>query len=704
MRRLWKLVHKERGQSLAVIAVGIVVLLGMVGLVADVGNAYALQRKVRNATDAAALAGARELARGSATTNAQVLQAVRRYAALNYLPPESVQAWYSDIDGNPLQPVNNDGFSPPTEVNGVDVAGVVVQCQASTSTYFAHLVGIHSFSASEQTSGLVLCGACSAGATYGLFPAAIDADAFAMTEGMPVINQEYYFWGNPTAAGNFGWLSWNDDAGHTSNSVLVTNLSDLKRSGVWSVGDLVPTGPGVMPSSSVEAALNTLRNSDLNLNSGLTVPVYDRTEGSGENARYHLIGFIQLSLTGYDLQSDDKYLKGRVVRWVEPAGEGGCVDLGVCTVKLRPPLTEVRSITGVVSTWEPLLGERVATAETHIPVDVVNVLDISGSMADRWGPGQEVKLETAKRVLIDFNNQLRPDEGDRLALVTFPKKTSVSRYSLLCSSSTHNYKYLGQVRSSLTDNIASINSIIQSLSATGGTPIAGAMQLARGEALPGGAPIEGRVPVLIIASDGIANIKVDGRWTGFPGDVYDSPPCNALAVQHAQEQANMAKQAGIIVFTIAIGDDFNSDLLQAMATEDSDPAKPHFFQAVTQDDLEEIYNTIAYRVTHIGSECSVDEFESTGGGATVTIYRNGSTTPYAQTTASSTGSYVFADVEPGEYTFSVYLAKNGLEFDILTDMIGGPAAEEPITISVGEGNGTYVRDLYLRTSTPLQCQ
>ncbi len=692
----WRsLFRGERGQALAIIAGGMVGLLAMVALVVDVGNAYTLQRRVRNAVDAAALAGARELANQEETTNGQVLQAAVDYAVANGMREEDVAVWYADAEGNPLQAVPNDGFAPPTSVNGVAVSSVLVQASGTVGTYFAHLLGVSSFTARQDSLGLVLCGACSAGSD-GLFPVAVRQSLFDGNGGKPESGQIYTIWGDQTAPGNFGWVSWDDSPGHTSEETLVANLSDLKRSGTWRVGDLLPTGPGVKNSQNVTQALQRW------IDKSVTVPIYDQVTGQGANTRYRIVGFARMRLTGFNFEGRDKYITGQFENWVERTGEGGCVDLGVCAVKLRPPMTERRSIAGVVSIWEPRLSERVVPAVQHIPVDVVNVLDISGSMNDRWGPGQEVKLSTAKAVLTEFNNYLVPAEGDRVGLVTFPTISRGAWYGLACTGSWHRYYYRGYVRSQLTSDVQAVNNIIQMLSANGGTPIASAMQLARAVALPDGEPTPGRVPVIILASDGLANCTVDGRWTGFDGMTYNPPPCNGLAEQQALEQANIAKQAGIIVFTIAMGDSFNSDLLRAMATADTDPSKPHFFVANTGQDLRAIYLSLAQRINNIGGECNVEEFESSGEYAQVSLYKDGEL--YATTTASATGSYVFTDVEPGTYSFAVTMQKNGLTFDVLTKLIGGPPAEEPITITVGQGVGTYVKDLYLRTSTPLQCR
>lgn len=53
--------RNEGGQSILVIAFIVMVLLALVALVVDVGNAYAQRRIVQNAVDAAAMAGALKL-------------------------------------------------------------------------------------------------------------------------------------------------------------------------------------------------------------------------------------------------------------------------------------------------------------------------------------------------------------------------------------------------------------------------------------------------------------------------------------------------------------------------------------------------------------------------------------------------------------------------------------------------------------------
>ena len=62
----------ERGQTLVIIALFMVAVVGMAALVLDGGHAYAQRRRMQNAADAGALAGARELAGGGSEVQAEI--------------------------------------------------------------------------------------------------------------------------------------------------------------------------------------------------------------------------------------------------------------------------------------------------------------------------------------------------------------------------------------------------------------------------------------------------------------------------------------------------------------------------------------------------------------------------------------------------------------------------------------------------------
>lgn len=76
--------HKQRGATAVLAAIVIVVLVGMLGLVIDLGVVYVRKTELQNAADAAALAGARELNGTSAGVQDAATQAIS-IAALNGL-------------------------------------------------------------------------------------------------------------------------------------------------------------------------------------------------------------------------------------------------------------------------------------------------------------------------------------------------------------------------------------------------------------------------------------------------------------------------------------------------------------------------------------------------------------------------------------------------------------------------------------------
>ena len=57
----WRTIHNEEGQAVVQAMIAFMVLLAFVGMAIDIGNVYAERRKMQNAADAGALAGAREL-------------------------------------------------------------------------------------------------------------------------------------------------------------------------------------------------------------------------------------------------------------------------------------------------------------------------------------------------------------------------------------------------------------------------------------------------------------------------------------------------------------------------------------------------------------------------------------------------------------------------------------------------------------------
>jgi len=144
---------RAQGQALALFAGGLVAILAAVGLVIDGGNAYVQQRRTQTAADAAAEAGAVQLARrllGVPGTDAQwdqrVLDLVTATAAANQLTTTDTPV-YVDHDGNALGPVGTGVI--PSNSQGVRVRGSL-----DFATYFARVIGISQMRASADATAI----------------------------------------------------------------------------------------------------------------------------------------------------------------------------------------------------------------------------------------------------------------------------------------------------------------------------------------------------------------------------------------------------------------------------------------------------------------------------------------------------------------------------------------------------------------------
>jgi len=131
--------RREAGQSLILVALGLLALLSMLVLAIDFGLAYSERRRMQNAADAGALAGAWLLANGG--TDAEIAAAVREYT-VNQNGALTYEARY--LPGN--QAVG--GGSVPSTASGIQVTA-----RTTFPTIFAGVLGINSISAVGVAGG-----------------------------------------------------------------------------------------------------------------------------------------------------------------------------------------------------------------------------------------------------------------------------------------------------------------------------------------------------------------------------------------------------------------------------------------------------------------------------------------------------------------------------------------------------------------------
>jgi hypothetical protein len=775
-----KLSSREEGQSLIIIGSLLLVLVALIGLVVDAGNAYAQRRIIQNAVDAGALAGALQLGRQDDWKanpadpslylyNFQVIDAVEDFARRNGADPQDLSIYYADIDGNILKDAKfelaREATIQENTFGAVRAEALIVDGHREFPTYLVRVIGRNEMTAHANAMGILACGACTAGGgDGGLFPIAVYNGTFDGTGNQPVIGTSYRIWEKDPhlpGTGTFGWLSWTAESGHTSEEILQANMEDTSRSNQWTVGDPIPTGPGVMSSSAVRQELRYRIDDQTNLDpprpQEVTVPVYNETTGTGENLTYHVIGFARFKIECYhfsktqtygscnfDMGDDGKWIQGEFVDWVTPTGAAGCTNYGVCTATTTTGVEVKRILTGRVVPWKVSV-QKGAVSGPPQPVDLVHVVDISGSMCANWdGSGgtspctSSGRLAVAKSVLTGFNDAVSnpaahglgdwdPQHRSQVGLVTYPTKVSVPTYNTACGlalgkkckegaqadcGSSYNQYYFATKNTNLTTGIPSVNAAIANLVADGGTSMPRGLQYGREMVTDPLQHNPNNLQVLILTTDGMANINIDGKWSGYLGN-YTRPPlieesgCNDSVYQAAIEQANQAKQAGVIVFTIGIHQNIDTELLSAIASPDTHPDKPHSFQAQTGDEFEEIYQSILERLPTLATEeCKADENAAVGAGARVYLYDDRGN-QVASTWASSTGDFIFSDIEAGTYELRAVWEDTSVSpsilYDVMTWTLGGEPADQPILVQVPLGKQTTQKDLYLRTDHEFTC-
>ena len=214
---------RQRGQSIVLVAGGMIAMLAMVGLVIDGGNAFAQQRSTQNGMDAASEAGAVELARrmmgvdpvgDDVTWDLRVRDAVTATAANNGLTSTG-KAEYVDRDGSFLGAYVGDGVIP-ANTQGVHAGGT-----RTFSTFFVNYLGIPAFTAAAEATA-VTGFAIETGfgnvmpLTFPLILTQCDTGGGSNKLLHPYGNSEWPVGPNniiamplcSNGAGNIGWLDW----------------------------------------------------------------------------------------------------------------------------------------------------------------------------------------------------------------------------------------------------------------------------------------------------------------------------------------------------------------------------------------------------------------------------------------------------------------------------------------------------------------
>jgi len=322
----------ERGQALVLWALMAVALVGMAGLTLDGSNLNEQRRKLQNAADAAALAGAVDLPSNSAqATN----------SATQYLTANGFGGGSDTVTVNQVTTTN---FSNDT---------ITVTLRRNVPYTLASVLGLTSgnvtATAKAVVSGPTQMTYCYSGTTGPCNPAFFPYlvwNTDVTTNATHQVGDIVTFRSNAWTGDNV----WN----HSSNPAWNTNANDFKGflcmdppgcAYVVVLGDNQTKGGNRCGQEPVDE-LQAIYNSN---DPYITLPVADTSTGDGNNQVFHIIGFYTLNLrvpgTGLPDGCPNDFL-GQIVNYTTtgaPSGSGGTqppsyaacgTGIGTCVPKL----------------------------------------------------------------------------------------------------------------------------------------------------------------------------------------------------------------------------------------------------------------------------------------------------------------------------------------------------------------------------------
>jgi Flp pilus assembly protein TadG len=316
--------NSERGQSMVLTVVFMVVLLGFAALVIDVGSWYRAHRSAQATADASALAGAQGLPdTGAATT-----------LATDYATKNSG----GTSGGSPQITISQQGYEPDT---------VTVKITRPSPGFFARVFG-------SQFANVSVSGTATARAynvlrvQHGVAPITVNYKhpllnctrganpTCAPTFGTPttLTLEDIHQSGGKDAAGAFGLINLN---GVESGNIGAGTLADWLLNG-YQDHDL---GTGLYDSAPSANFNNSAFTNALNQQIGqeLLFPVYRLLRGPGSNAVYDIIGWVGYVIDSYTTSGSDGVINGHFTRYTSDGvaaenGGGGAPGLGVHKIEL----------------------------------------------------------------------------------------------------------------------------------------------------------------------------------------------------------------------------------------------------------------------------------------------------------------------------------------------------------------------------------
>jgi hypothetical protein len=305
--------HKHScGQAYVLTVLFLVVLLGMAAAVLDAGSWYRADRALQATVDAAALAGAQALPEDSGEANALANE-------------------YASKNGGGEITVSFD-----TQVFEDDT--IIVEGSRPAPGFFAKVFGVESVTVNARAKARA--GLPAAAKWVAPIVVNVKHDMLQNCPSDPPCKDdtslEYYHLKSKGAqndgAGSFGFINLTGDNGVGSNELGNWISEGFDQYLEVNQDYLVSTG-NPFSSANIKGALDEkVEEGDI-----LLFPVYDKLKGTGNNAKYHIVGFAAFVITSMDLTGNNEKFFGHFVSVTWEAVQAG-------TVSSAPPNFGVKNV------------------------------------------------------------------------------------------------------------------------------------------------------------------------------------------------------------------------------------------------------------------------------------------------------------------------------------------------------------------------
>lgn len=732
----------EPGQSVVLLALMIVVLVAMVGLSVDVGNAYAQQRRVQQAANAAALAGMNVVQNGG--TNGDVQTEIRRTLGANGIDYNSSRYTYTAS-------YRIDGDSTPHLISGYDqnakpsnVQRVQVTLHEDVDTFFARVVGRQQLPANADGY------ACIGGWNLGVYPIGIPQFLNPID---PDKQNKYLGWNSSSHSGSQevapflangqptpGWTDWHtyaDSPYHTAEYVKIQFGNN--KAGLAGVHQAYLTwGNSNSSNSELEAALTypgnlnkvgfheatppdgsstggtpgELEQNDwIGIDTGehtaitdklsdhvargdvMLFPMYSKAGGNGNSRALQMVKMGKFRLVDAKMTpASDAYMvleflgesNGSVVSCAQGTTSGGAGGTG-------PTTTPNVSVTGYVR-YDRLYADQDSNNGSRTS-DVVVIQSVSENMNGDWSGGstgvaRKAGVETELKTFVD--GVMQDDHKTRLGAVSYGRSGGL----------TTSYNWTTDVATA-QGNMTAMKGEVQ---AGNQRPLASG--LSQAASLWNSSTRSGAHKAAVVIVDGVPNATTSGTTQRYSGsiDTWISPRIqlqNGWALWQAQDKAdNFMHPNDWAVYVVALMP------FDTTGLRDISSGTGFYYEVSSQSGLRSVLASIQASIAQGPStptnsnvaRCNPHSQLSVMGGVEVTLFNADGTQAKSPVITASDGSFSIANVPAGSYTITVDSATgNGVaplfnnhaygrvfDYDDRGQQ-GGPAAGA-IPVSVGSSN------------------